>query len=80
MTYFFYHLDGKGDAANMIAFLREVENVKNDAESEAAVKKHLLRERSYEQLADEVKKAFRKEGVTIEFFPPGKNGPKSSAQ
>jgi hypothetical protein len=80
MTYFFYHLDGKGDAANMIAFLREVENVKNDAESEAAVKKHLLRERSYEQLADEVKKAFRKEGVTIEFFPPGKNGPKSSVQ
>lgn len=80
MTYFFYHLDGKGDAANMIAFLREVENVKNDAESEAAVKKHLLRERSYEQLADEVKKAFRKEGVTIEFFPPGKNGTKSSAQ
>lgn len=80
MTYFFYHLDGKGDAASMIAFLREVENVKTDAESDNAVKKHLLRERSYEQLADEVKKAFRKEGVTIEFFPPGKNGPKSSAQ
>ena len=80
MTYFFYHLDGKGDAANMIAYLREVENVKTDAESEAAVKKHLLRERSYEQLADEVKKSFRKEGVTIEFFPPGKNGTKSSAQ
>ncbi|MFM2165633.1 MAG: hypothetical protein RIS79_4 [Verrucomicrobiota bacterium] len=79
MTYFFYHLDGKGDAANMIAFLREVENVKTDAESENAVKKHLLRERSYAQLADEVKKAFRKEGVPIEFFPPGKNGPKSSA-
>ena len=79
MTYFFYHLDGKGDAANMIGFLREVENVKTDAESENAVKKHLLRERSYAQLADEVKKAFRKEGVIIEFFPPGKNGPKSSA-
>jgi len=79
MTYFFYHLDGKGDAANMIGFLREVENVKTDAESENAVKKHLLRERSYSQLADEVRKAFRKEGVTIEFFPPGKNGPKSSA-
>lgn len=79
MTYFFYHLDGKGDAANMIGFLREVENVKTDAESENAVKKHLLRERTYAQLADEVKKAFRKEGVTIEFFPPGKNGPKSSA-
>jgi hypothetical protein len=78
LTYFFYHLDGKGDAAHMIAFLREVENVKSDAESEAAAKKHLLRERSYEQLADEVKKAFRKEGVTIEFFPHGKNGPKSS--
>ena len=80
MTYFFYHLDGKGDAANMIAFLRELENVKTDAESDNAVKKHLLRERSYELLADEVKKACRKEGVTIEFFPPGKNGPKSSAQ
>jgi hypothetical protein len=63
----------------MIAFLREVENAKTDAESEAAVKKHLLRERPYAQLAEEVKKAFRKEGVTLEFFPPGKNAPKSTA-
>jgi hypothetical protein len=79
LTYFFYHLDGKGDAANMIAFLREVENAKTDAESEAAVKKHLLRERSFAQLAEEVKKALRKEGVTLDFFPPGKNAPKSAA-
>lgn len=78
LTYFFYHLDGQGDAANMIAFLREVENAKTDAESENAIKKHLLRERSYAQLAEEVKKALRKEGVTLEFFPPGKNAPKSS--
>lgn len=80
LTYFFYHLDDKGDAAHMIAFLREVQNAKNDAETEAAVKKHLLRERAYPALAEEVKKALRKEGVDIEWLPAGQNVPASSAQ
>jgi len=79
LTYYFYHLDGNGDAANIIAFLRQVENAKTNDEEQAAAKAHLLRERTYAQLADEVKKALRKEGIDISFFPPGKNGPASSA-
>ncbi|MDZ4402086.1 SHD1 domain-containing protein [Prosthecobacter sp.] len=78
LTYFFYHLDGKGDAANIIAYLRQVQNAKSKEEKQAAVKTHLLRERTYAQLAEEVKKALRKEGIDISYFPPGKNGPATS--
>lgn len=78
LTYYFYHLDGNGDAANIIAYLRQVENAKTNEEEQAAVKAHLLRERSYAQLADDVKKALRKEGIDISFFPPGKNGAAST--
>jgi hypothetical protein len=78
LTYYFYHLDGTGDAANMIAYLREVQNAKSPAEEQAAVKKHLMRERTYALLAEDVKKALRKEGIDLSFFPPGKNGPATS--
>jgi hypothetical protein len=79
LTYYFYHLDGNGDAANIIAYLREIENVKSNEEEQAAVKKHLMRERTYAQLGEDVKKALRKEGIDISFFPPGKNGPATSS-
>ena len=78
LTYYFYHLDGNGDAANIIAYLRELENAKTNEEEQAAVKKHLMRERTYAQLGEDVKKALRKEGIDISFFSPGKNGPASS--
>ncbi|MDP1592566.1 MAG: SHD1 domain-containing protein, partial [Prosthecobacter sp.] len=32
LTYYFYHFDGNGDAANIIACLRELENVKTNEE------------------------------------------------
>ncbi len=79
LTYFFYHIDGKGDAANIISFLRQVQNAKTKEEEQAAVKTHLLRERSYAQLSEEVKKGLRKEGVDIDYFPPGKNGAATSS-
>ncbi|HBJ85294.1 MAG TPA: hypothetical protein DDZ88_15745 [Verrucomicrobiales bacterium] len=79
LTYYFYHLDGNGDAANIIACLRELENVKTNEEEQAAVKKHLMRERTYAQLGEDVKKALRKEGIDISFFPSGKNGPATSS-
>lgn len=78
LTYYFYHLDGKGDAANMIAYLRSLETVKNNEEEQAAVKTHLLRERTYAQLAEDVRKGLRKEGLDIDYFPPGKNSPGTS--
>ncbi|WP_395750636.1 SHD1 domain-containing protein [Prosthecobacter sp.] len=79
LTYYFYHIDGKGDAANLIAYLRQVQEAKTKEEKDAAVKAHLLRERSYAQLSEEVKKGLRKEGVDVSFFPPGKNKPVSGA-
>ncbi len=79
LTYYFYHLDGQGDATHMIAFLRQVWNAQNNDQEAAAVKSHLLRERSYAQLAEDVKRAFRKEGIEIEYFPPGKNAAASTA-
>jgi hypothetical protein len=80
LTYFFYHIDGKGDAANLIAYLRQVQDAKTDEERDAALKTHLLRERSYAQLSEEVKKGLRKDGVDVSFFPPGKNGAASAAK
>jgi hypothetical protein len=72
LTYYFYHLDGNGDAAHIISYLREIEAAGRSADEPAAAKKHLLRERTYEQLAEDVKKALKKEGVDIEFEAPGK--------
>jgi SLA1 homology domain 1, SHD1 len=80
LTYYFYHIDDKGDAAHMIAWLREIENARDDAAVAAATQKHLLRERSYTKLSEEVKKGLRKEGLDITFFPPGKNGPATSSK
>ncbi len=78
LTYYYYHVDDKGDAAHIIAWLREIENAKSDEAVTAATKKHLLRDRSYTQLSEDVKKGLRKEGIDISFFPPGKNGTATS--
>ena len=80
LTYFFYHADDRGDAAHLIAWLHEIENARNGEAVAAATKKHLLRERSYAQLSEEVKKGLRKEGVDVTFFPAGKNGAGTSAK
>lgn len=78
LTYYFYHIDDKGDAANVIAWLRALETAKSDADEVAATKLHLMRERSFAQLADDVKKGLRKEGIDVTFLPAGKNVPVST--
>lgn len=80
LTYFFYHMDGAGDGANITAFYRAIKMAKTPEELKAALPKYLMRERSYAQLAEEVKKAFRKEGIDILFQLPGKNAPATSAK
>ena len=79
LTYYFYHMDDKGDAAHMIAYLRAVEKTDKKEDMDAAFKKHLLRDRTFETLKAEVKKGLRKEGLEIEFASPGKNARTSSA-
>ncbi len=71
LTYYFYHLDGQRDAANMIAYLRAVENAKTKEEHEAALKSNLLRGRTYAELQTEVKKGLRKEGIEVDFATRG---------
>jgi hypothetical protein len=73
LTYYFYHHDDKGDAANIIAWLRDLEIVERGFDAKALIEKHLMRGRSYAQLADDVKKGLNKAGVDVEFDPPGKN-------
>jgi hypothetical protein len=74
LTYYFYHQDGNGDAANIIAYLRAIEAAGNEADESALAKKHLLRDRTYEQLAVDVKKGLKKEGIEVEFEGEVKNG------
>lgn len=74
LTYYFYHLDGDGDAAHITACMHEVEKSRTIEESYAAMDKHLFRGRTYVQISEDIKKTFRKEGLEITFHPPGKNG------
>lgn len=73
LTYFFYHHDDQGDAAHVIAWLRELETAPRGFDAKALIEKHLLRGRTYAQLATEVKKGLNKAGIDVEFDPPGKN-------
>ncbi len=73
LTYYFYHHDDKGDAAHVIAWLRDLENAERGFDAKALIEKHLMRGRSYAQLAEDVKKGLNKAGVDVEFDPPGRN-------
>jgi SLA1 homology domain 1, SHD1 len=69
LTYYFYHLDGNGDGASMIAWLREVEKAADPTAVQAATAKLLVRERTPEQLEKDVKAALRKAGIDVDFGP-----------
>lgn len=64
LTYYFYKLDGKRDGADMVACFNAVRNGTAHAD---AIKTHLLKDRSYDQLQTEVAAAFSELGVTIYF-------------
>jgi hypothetical protein len=67
LTYFFYHVDGDGKGTHLMAYLRELEGMERP--SKEAVKQveqtHLMRERSYADLEEEVRKWLRKAGVKV---------------
>jgi hypothetical protein len=60
LTYYFYHLDGQGDAAGIIAYLRDIEQ---SVEDQVAAERHLLRGRSVERLEDDFLAAYKKLGM-----------------
>ncbi len=67
LTYFFYHVDGDGSGAHLLAWMRETEQMDRPSrdEREEAIQKHLLRERSYADIEDEVRKWLRRVGVKV---------------
>jgi len=65
LVHFFIHHDGKGDAANLAAYLDDIRQGVRPAKAE---KKHLLRDRTYEQLDTELRLAWKKNKVSLERF------------
>jgi hypothetical protein len=65
LTYYFYHLDGNGDAAHVIAWLRDLERGRLPAE---ALEEHLVRGRNPEKLANDIVKAFHLIGMKVDFI------------
>jgi hypothetical protein len=80
MVSFFYYFDDAGDGAHVAAFFRALEQSKSKAEDDAALEAHLIRGRTTDQLATEIKKGFRKWGINVDFSSPGKNAVPSSNQ
>ncbi len=64
LAYYFYHVDGKGDAANIIAWLRAIESGTPHMEAAA---KHLIRGQKLSDIEKEIARAMQKEGLVIEF-------------
>ncbi len=63
LTYYFIHLDGEGDAANLQAYKRALLEGKGMEEATPI----LLNGRSFEELQDEVERAWRRHGVRFTF-------------
>ncbi len=65
LTYFFYHVDGDGKGTHLLAWLREIEQMERPSREtlDEALQKHLMRERSYAGIEDEVRKWLRRLGV-----------------
>lgn len=64
LAYYFYHVDGKGDAANIIAWLRAIES---GTSQEEATAKHLIRGRKLTDIEKEIAHAMQKEMLVIDF-------------
>ncbi len=63
LAQYFFHWDGKGDAANIKAYLKALKEGKQGEDAHQA----LLAGRTYDQLEEEISKAWRARGVKIEF-------------
>lgn len=66
LAYYFLRLDGEGDAANLVEFLKSLTSG-DDSAAKMAQDKFLLRGRSYEDLEKDIVTAWRSEGLKIEF-------------
>ena len=72
LTYYFYHGDDKGDAAHMVAFMKDIGAGKK---WQQAQDEHLIRGRTFAQLEKEVVTFLHRGGMTIDWA----GGPANSA-
>jgi hypothetical protein len=63
LTYYWYHLDGKGDAARIKEYLKSLQA----GEPEEKAREKLLDGRSWAQMQEDFAKGMRKTGVKIEY-------------
>jgi len=63
MAYYFYHMDGKGDARRIKNYMKAIQS----GTSEKEAQKLLLDGRTYEELAKEIEQKWRRAGVKIRF-------------
>ncbi|MGJ8672253.1 hypothetical protein [Rubritalea sp.] len=63
LTYFFYHEDGNGDAAGMKAYVKALQQGKQEKEA----RKYLLRGRTPDQLQEQFRRFCSAKGVAIDF-------------
>lgn len=70
LMYFFMHEDGKGDGHHLIQWMHgyraAILSRRND-DLNALFKKHILRDRTYEELEQEIQDAMSKKGTRLEF-------------
>lgn len=67
LAYYFLRLDGEGDGANLVEFLKEItKGTRADGSTEAQAT-FLLRNRDYEKLEADLAQAWRSEGLKVEF-------------
>ena len=63
LTYYFFHLEGKEDRTNITNFMKALQSGKTGEEALKA----LLNGRSYEELEEDIQKAWRTRGVKLKF-------------
>lgn len=63
LTYYFIHLEGEGDSANLKAYLKALLDGKGKEEAHAV----LLNGRTFKELEEDVEKAWRRHGVRFQF-------------
>lgn len=61
LTYYFFHLDGEGDASRMKAYLQELQS----GVKELTARQKLLDGRTYKKLSEDFSKGMRKYGIKI---------------
>jgi len=70
LTYYFYHLDGENEGEHIQAFFKDLKQMQPRGNSWGIVNEHLLRNKTFEELQEEIVEAFRRKGIQIEFRGP----------